>query len=214
MSFYKLVMLMKAEKKRQDIINAAMELFKEHGFDQVSVDDICERLDISKPTLYKYISKKEMILSYYYQQHSVDSLPSTYILLDQNRPAAALHNLFNTLHETVNTMGPDLFAAYRAYALSDHSYLASHSRPQVEVLERCLKELQEQDFISAKASPHKLAVMLMDLNEGLCISWAARKGDFDLSKTFQHYVRIMLGVKKGPNKDFTLEVGLDKPIGP
>ena len=56
MSFYKLVMLMKAEKKRQDIINAAMELFKEHGFDQVSVDDICERLDISKPTLYKYIN--------------------------------------------------------------------------------------------------------------------------------------------------------------
>ncbi len=205
---------MKAEKKRQDIIDAGMKLFRKNGFEEVSVDDICDSLDISKPTMYKYVPKKEMILAYYYKQQSVDSLPSTYELLNQNKPAAALHNLFNRLHETIYTMGPELFAAYRAYALTDHNYLASYSRPQVEVLERILEELEAQDFITARAAPHKLAVMLMDLNEGLSISWASRKGDFDLGKTFQYYTRIMLGVKKGPDKDVEFEIGADNPIGP
>lgn len=185
---------MQAEKRRQDIVDAGMKLFIQKGFEKVSVDDICRKLDISKPTLYKYVQKKEMILSYYYQQKSVDCLPEVYDYLAQNRPGRALQHLFTSLHEVAATMGPELYAAYRIYTLTDPDYLSVHSRPQVKVLETCLEGLQHKHYIHASSSPHKLAVMLMDLNEGLSLTWASSKGSFDLAAVFQSYTRSMLGV--------------------
>lgn len=186
---------MQAEKRRQDIVNAGMNLFIKRGFERVSVEDICRSLDISKPTLYKYVQKKEMILSYYYQQKSVDCLPEVYDYLAKGRPAKALQHLFTSLHELAMTMGPELYSAYRIYTLTDPDYLSLHSRPQVKVLETCLEQLQQKHYISSNGSPHKLAMMLMDLNEGLSLTWASCKGDFDLAKVFQDYARSMLGVR-------------------
>lgn len=191
---------MNAEKKRQDIVDAGMKLFQQYGFEKVSVDDICRFLGISKPTLYKYVQKKEMILAYYYQQRSVDSLPKTYELLQQERPAAAMQYLFTTLHEIAQDMGPELYAAYRIYTMSDPDYLASYSRPQVRVLEVCLEALQALDQIANQADPHKLAVMLMDLNEGLSLTWASGGGLFELGKSFQNFAVSILGIKITPEE--------------
>lgn len=185
---------MNSEKKRQDIVQVAMDLFIERGFDKVSVEEICRKLNISKPTLYKYVPKKELLLAYYYQQKSVDCLPMMYEYLEQKRPDLALQNLFLTLHQIAHEMGPDLYGAYRIYTLSDHEYLSCFSTPQVHLLEECLTQLQQTNQISSQVNPKKLAHILMDLNEGLCLTWASGQGDFNLSETFQDYIQSLLGM--------------------
>jgi AcrR family transcriptional regulator len=50
------------EAKRQAVLSAAAELFNEHGFHATSLDDIAERLHVSKPTLYYYVKNKDEIL--------------------------------------------------------------------------------------------------------------------------------------------------------
>ncbi len=184
---------MNSEKKRQDIVQVAMNLFWEWGFDKVSVDDICKKLNISKPTLYKYVPKKELLLAYYYQQESIDCLPKMYDYLDQDQPKKALQSLFLDLHRIAMEMGPELYGAYRIYTLSDQEYLAYFRYPQVRLIETCLEKLQQKKLISSRVPPHKLAMILMDLNEGLCLSWASTKGNFDLVSTFQDYADIILG---------------------
>lgn len=185
---------MNTEKKRQDIIRTGMDLFIQNGFAAVSVEDICRKLNISKPTLYKYVRKKEMILSAYYQQQTVDSLPEVYALLKQGRPAAALQTMFEKLCQIATTMGPELYAAYRIYTLSDKDYLALFSRPQVRVLELCIRDLQNTNIIPSTVTPHKLAVILMDLYEGAALTWASHGGEFDLQKKIQTYIRVTLGI--------------------
>ncbi len=187
---------MNSEKKRQDIVRVAMDLFTQFGFEKVSVEDICKKLNISKPTLYKYVSKKELLLSYYYQQEALDCLPKLYDFLDQDRPEAALTSLFWTLHRIALEMGPELYGAYRGYTLFDPDYLSCFQNPQVRLIEECLEKLQEKRFISSLIHPHKLATILMDINEGLCLSWASAKGDFDLASTFQDYAESLLGLKQ------------------
>ncbi len=190
---------MNPEKKRLDIVRAAMDLFIEYGFDKVSVDDICKKLNISKPTLYKYVPKKELLLAYYYQQESVDCLPKMYDYLDQDRPEVALQSLFFALHRIAMEMGPELYGAYRIYTLSDQNYLSYFSQPQIRLIEECLKRLQQNKCISLPVSPHQLALVLMDLNEGLCLSWASARGSFDLSHQFQDYVDTLLGIHLFPS---------------
>jgi AcrR family transcriptional regulator len=51
------------ERKRgrriQEILTAAAELFGERGYDAVSLDDVADRLDVSKGSLYYYFATKD-----------------------------------------------------------------------------------------------------------------------------------------------------------
>lgn len=49
----------KTEAKRQEIIKAASETFRELGFERASMSKICTRFGGSKTTLYNYFSSKE-----------------------------------------------------------------------------------------------------------------------------------------------------------
>jgi AcrR family transcriptional regulator len=45
-------------KKYKDILTTAKELFWKHGFKRVSVEEICQKAQVSKMTFYKYIPNK------------------------------------------------------------------------------------------------------------------------------------------------------------
>lgn len=49
------------EQRRNDIINAARELFAERDFDNVSMDEIAENIGLGKSTLYLYFKNKEAL---------------------------------------------------------------------------------------------------------------------------------------------------------
>ncbi len=48
--------------KYQNIITSAFKIFMEHGVRNISMDDLCRFLAISKKTLYKYIENKSDLL--------------------------------------------------------------------------------------------------------------------------------------------------------
>lgn len=54
------------ERKRREtrarITEAAMQLFQERGFSAVTIDEIAERADISKPTFFNYFPAKEDVV--------------------------------------------------------------------------------------------------------------------------------------------------------
>jgi AcrR family transcriptional regulator len=49
----------KRGRRIQEILAVAAELFGERGYDAVSLDDVAERLDVTKGSLYHYFSGKE-----------------------------------------------------------------------------------------------------------------------------------------------------------
>ncbi|WP_031470619.1 TetR/AcrR family transcriptional regulator [Sciscionella sediminilitoris] len=49
----------KRGKRVKEIVETAAELFGEHGYDAVSLDDVAERLDVTKGSLYYYFPSKE-----------------------------------------------------------------------------------------------------------------------------------------------------------
>lgn len=50
------------DEKFNNIINTARELFFKFGIRNVSMDDICKHMRISKKTLYKYVSNKDELV--------------------------------------------------------------------------------------------------------------------------------------------------------
>ncbi|MBD0693785.1 TetR family transcriptional regulator [Streptomyces sp. CBMA123] len=52
----------KKAQTRQALADAALELFLEHGYDQVGVKDVADRADVSVTTLFKHFPGKEALL--------------------------------------------------------------------------------------------------------------------------------------------------------
>lgn len=50
------------EVKRQAVLRAAAALFNEKGFHATSLDEVAERLYVTKPTVYRYVKNKDEIL--------------------------------------------------------------------------------------------------------------------------------------------------------
>jgi AcrR family transcriptional regulator len=50
------------EEKRDAVLRTAARLFNEKGFHATSLDEVAERLHISKPTVYYYVKSKDEIL--------------------------------------------------------------------------------------------------------------------------------------------------------
>lgn len=48
--------------KREAVLRAAAQLFNEKGFHATSLDEVAERLNVTKPTLYYYVKNKDEIL--------------------------------------------------------------------------------------------------------------------------------------------------------
>lgn len=55
-------MLEKGERRRQQIINTAKEMFIELGFQSTHIGQICEKLNIARGTVYQYFRNKKEIL--------------------------------------------------------------------------------------------------------------------------------------------------------
>jgi AcrR family transcriptional regulator len=52
---------MKADARKKQILDAALEAFAEHGYERTSIAVICEKAGIARPTLYQYFDNKQSV---------------------------------------------------------------------------------------------------------------------------------------------------------
>lgn len=84
------------ERRKQEyqerILSAAIQLFESRGFDSVTLEEICQQADVSRPTFYKYYASKHELIQALgeklwlsvaqeltIQQHEEDATPQSYI---------------------------------------------------------------------------------------------------------------------------------------
>ena len=137
----------KKEKTKVSIINFAVDIFREKGFHKTSMEEIAEKSDVSKGTLYNYFRDKESILVGYYQ-----FIISKYA--EDINQSFAMHNdinsqLDNLLDFINNIFKNDLeFAAiyfsYRMQSLFNKKSVDSLQRSGIESLVmRIVKQAQD-----------------------------------------------------------------------
>ena len=52
----------KKARTHQGIVDAAVEVFRERGYERTTVEEIVRRVEISQPTFYKYFGSKDAVL--------------------------------------------------------------------------------------------------------------------------------------------------------
>jgi AcrR family transcriptional regulator len=105
----------KKHKTRQTVMTTAMRLFRRHGFDAVTMEQIAEAADIAKGTLYNYFPVKEAILSACLDQESLARNAERIVRMramadTRSRLTASLVELIEAVRAQ-----PDIFERYFTY---------------------------------------------------------------------------------------------------
>ena len=95
---------------REEISDTAVKLFLDKGYNNVTIQDICNELNITKPTLYKYISNKEDLILDLYDSTIDHLVKDTYKLVDSDSHYQQLLIVFSTLIKDTKKYGYQLFS--------------------------------------------------------------------------------------------------------
>jgi AcrR family transcriptional regulator len=164
----------KKERTRDAIADAAIALFLAHGFDEVSVTDIANAAEVSKPTLFRYFPTKEDLVVHRIADHHgeparvvrdrPDGVPPIAALhrhfragLDRREPVTGLndHPVVVAFHRLAFTT-PSLAGRLTRYMLEDEEALAGALGDGIEARLRAAQVLAVQRVL-ARANWRKIA---------------------------------------------------------
>lgn len=122
------------DKRPDAILDAALEVFSEMGYDRASVEVIATRAKVSKGTVYLYFTSKKAMIEALVEQSSAQIADAAAALsrkaIDQD-PIMALRAVFRLLFKTISD--PDISAATRIVLAEGARFpdLAEHYRARV-----------------------------------------------------------------------------------
>lgn len=160
----------KRERRRDEILRAALQAFREHGFHRATLDHIAERLGVRKTALYHYFPDKDAIL----HACHVDSLARLERIVAEARelatpPRQLRHVIVEHVREVTDTLdGSPL--AFEVTAMGEKhqaEILAGRDRYEREIRRIIENGIRDGSFRRVDAKVATFAVLG-------AINWVAR----------------------------------------
>jgi AcrR family transcriptional regulator len=112
----------RARQTRAAIIDAALELFRSHGYEATTMRAIAQRAGVSTGNAYYYFSSKEELIQEFYARSQADHLAASSAVLDRERDFTA--RLRGTLRALIDVQAP-----YHAFAATFYKHAAEPTSP-------------------------------------------------------------------------------------
>jgi len=180
------------EKARDRIVEAAHEVFSEKGYHYATMDDIAERIGVSKAALYQYFESKEdlyrAILTARYRN-------MTYMISSKLTGGSFaeccqefLENLIK--HSSGLGLGFEVLSeASRNPALAKVS--REYYRETAEAIEECLEEWKKRGSLRKDFDAHLFAKGLVALYDGMMVHLAIGTEASEVRKVFAGFIEAV-----------------------
>ena len=165
---------MEGKEMTPQICAAAIELFARKGYNEVSVNEICKAVSITKPTFYKYVKTKEDLLLQYYR--SVPGIVGG-VWKDCDDPDVlkAISSGFGLCLKHYTSLGTDLMARVMAQQISSSSMPFQCSPEWNRKMVSLIAEGQKTGQIQAAVRPSCLLEVLKAYVLGFCFSLCSQE---------------------------------------
>jgi AcrR family transcriptional regulator len=185
---------LRAEKKnklRERIFANAIQLFKERGFDEVTIDDIIRQLEISQATFFNYFPSKDAIL----HQAAEDTVGRYQDMLEHevrsDTPTA------EKIRRLLEAMGRGLETDKRFYRTLFTRSVLHFGNVRVErvlsdLSAALMREGQRRGEISAEYDPHELSDIFIGTYYAIIMRWLHGSDDQSLVEHLHRGAAIFL----------------------
>lgn len=177
-----------AEKIKQ----TALTLFAQRGYANVSVEDLCEIADITKPTFYNHIpSKKALFMSFYaLDSEDLDFLNQADSQTDCIR---GIQRIYRFLFAVCSGYGKDMFSTLLRISMTCSPEEMSLRHEVRDPLFHLIQLGQKQGTISTRLSDEQLLSVLNSYFYGYCFYFCTKhQGEDDGFDEMERQIEFLL----------------------
>lgn len=186
----------KAARTRLKLFRCALQLFAEHGFPNVTVEDITEAADVGKGTFFNYFASKDHVLSVMAEIQLGKVREALQAAEDGKRPIRSmLHDLFIKVCQEPGR-SPELARALLTAFLSSsiRELLGQNMSDGRRMAGRIFELGQQRGEIDPKLKTEQLALHLQQSFLGTMALWSLgseQKLQTAVEASFQHFWRAI-----------------------
>ena len=184
-------------KTKAAIINTAIELFKEKGYQNVSIKDICDAMDIQRGTFYYHFASKDAIIDSFYDNILIPGKYHTKIITTDNC-WLKLWLIFKPTVDWTIEMGSDILSSIITINLQNSRttfFPETENNTKENTLQIIKKGQQEGQFLNTR-SPLDIYHTIRNQILGICLVWCTKDGEFDEGKEIHDSMIFILQVRE------------------
>ena len=164
----------KSNRSRLRLMHAAHDLFVEHGYQNVTVNDICKRAGLTKGAFYHHFPGKESL----YRQLLVPSLDEyiqeRFTMDEAEGTRDKLQNLARCVFEVSKSMGRELMAQDFIRMLScQSSDIYRTERVYTRILSQIIRDGMERGEVRTNLDLHNNIMLYACLMSGFLVRWSS-----------------------------------------
>ena len=184
---------------RDRIQRTALRLFREHGFDSTSVDQIVAAADVAKGTFFNFYKTKQAVLADYYCE--LDSFMSDRLQeLDPTRPAESLDHLFRSMEHRLRDEGDLACVLFREIMQNPSLGAADFDSglDDCKQYERFFDSCRTCGTVGESVAPRLAAEIVQDLWASTVQRWFHAGRSFPFADVLTQKIKVLFtGLKPG-----------------
>ncbi|MGL4562688.1 MAG: TetR/AcrR family transcriptional regulator [Brevinema sp.] len=183
-----------AKQTEQKIINAMIELLKDHSFQDLQIKMICSHAQTSVGNFYHHFSNKHSIIIHILHNYS-DLFQQKIEQLDLPPSFEKLVLVIQEFCNIIELLGAELVLELFIYnIISGDNFLLDSKRPLYQNIFKIINHLKNNKQLSCDDTANEITKNLIIFFRGFLYEWCLCKGSFNLStnitKQFKHYLSL------------------------
>ena len=177
------------------IRDTAMDLFKDQGYDDVSIMDICKKCEITKRTFYYHYESKADLLSGVVKYWGIQAERLLHTFASEEKSINILWQLMKVYCDKAVQYGPNIVK--QVYIITIQSSNDVHFPEQMylyDIAVQLLKKAKNSGEITFTADASEIAFILYHTLRSITISWASEDGKYDLINEYKRAFDKIVGV--------------------
>lgn len=169
-----------AIKTKKEILETAIALMQEHGYEKVSIRHICDKLGISTGAFYHHFPSKEEMIN---QSFSIYDVALTQFLEEysNDNPINAIHDIL--MHQTKFVIEHSANFTNKLYISQlsvQNRYAINHARKYYQTIYHYLEIANHNKLLRTNKSLDYLTDFLLKFVRGSIIDWCLHNYDYNL----------------------------------
>jgi AcrR family transcriptional regulator len=178
---------------KMQIVNTAIGFFKQHGFHEISVTQICNAVGITRSAFYYYFKTKDEIFDYYLLMPELYIMENVLPILEASSYRAEFFKLFKLFSSRVVEIGPEIvrFVIKRNIESKIHT-MAPHDITMWQVYVDLIQKAQNAGEINNKIDAESIVEIIIHMINGIACTWCNQNAAFDYAEKCQKTMELIL----------------------
>jgi AcrR family transcriptional regulator len=189
---------LKGRLRREDIISAAIAVYREAGYHGSSLREVAKRAGITHAGLIYYFPSKEALLAAVLERRDAEDADREQLNVAEPGLEVLRHLIALAEYNVAHPGIVDLYVRLAAEAVAEdhpaHDYFVQHYRIARESTLASFQALAESGELRPDVDPHVAALTFVALEDGLQTQWLTTPDEVDLVGTLRTYLQSLLTV--------------------